>query len=222
MICIFDVNETLLDLAAMDADFESIFGKSGVRIEWFNQFLQSALVSVITDTYRPFGTFGSAAFDMVAAKHGISVRAEDKTALLGKIVHLPAHEDVVPGLKMLRDADFKTATLTNSTAEVAKKQLAFAGIDEYFDRILSADSINCLKPARSVYEMAANEFGVDVSEIILIAAHSWDIAGAKAAGLKGAFVTRGGNVPDPTFVQPDFVGSSIGEIADSIIIASNI
>jgi hypothetical protein len=50
-VCVFDVNETLLDLTAPDPPFERAFGRPGVRREWFGQLLQSAFVSTITDAY---------------------------------------------------------------------------------------------------------------------------------------------------------------------------
>ena len=47
-VCVFDVNETLLDLGALDPHFEQIFGDAGVRRAWFLQLLQSALVATVT------------------------------------------------------------------------------------------------------------------------------------------------------------------------------
>jgi hypothetical protein len=58
-ICVFDVNETLLDLGALDPHFERVFGDAAVRQTWFNQLLQSALVATVTDAYSDFGTIGS-------------------------------------------------------------------------------------------------------------------------------------------------------------------
>ena len=51
---VFDVNETLLDLAAMDPHFQRIFGDPGVRVGWFTQMIQSALVATVTGR-RPGG-----------------------------------------------------------------------------------------------------------------------------------------------------------------------
>ena len=68
---VFDVNETLLDLTALDPLFERAFGRSGLRREWFAQLLQSAFVSIITDSYADFGTIGRAALHMVAQRNGI-------------------------------------------------------------------------------------------------------------------------------------------------------
>jgi 2-haloacid dehalogenase len=52
-ICLFDVNETFLDLRALDPEFKKLFGSAAVRKEWFGQFIQSAFVSVITNSYQP-------------------------------------------------------------------------------------------------------------------------------------------------------------------------
>lgn len=73
-ICVFDVNETLLDLAALDAPFESAFGQPGVRRKWFSQLVQSALVTTVTDAYVDFGTWESQhrAEDRIAVGRGES------------------------------------------------------------------------------------------------------------------------------------------------------
>ncbi len=57
-VIVFDVNETLLDLAALDPAFEHAFGDGAARKQWFARMLRSAFVSVITDRYADFGTIG--------------------------------------------------------------------------------------------------------------------------------------------------------------------
>ncbi|MDQ3655068.1 MAG: haloacid dehalogenase type II, partial [Chloroflexota bacterium] len=41
-VIVFDVNETLLDVGALDPLFVRMFGDATVRREWFGQMLQSA------------------------------------------------------------------------------------------------------------------------------------------------------------------------------------
>jgi 2-haloacid dehalogenase len=220
-ILIFDVNETLLDLAALDSEFEKIFGSAEVRKEWFGQFIQSAFVTIITDTYHPFGQVGSAAFDMIAEKHGITVAESDKMALLGKIAQLPPHPEVASALEKLKGHGFQMATLTNSTYEVAEKQLQNAELSQYFDKILSVDAIKKLKPAKETYEMAAKAFDVQTNDVCLIAAHAWDISGALNAGCSAAFVARDGMVLDPLSPVPTITARSLKEIADLLISEAN-
>jgi 2-haloacid dehalogenase len=216
-VCVFDVNETLLDLGAMDPHFERIFGDARVRRQWFSQLLQSALVSTVTGVYVDFGRIAMAALDMTAERAGVRLADADRDAVREQMVHLPAHPDVPGALRRLRDGGVRLAALTNSTLAVAEAQLANAGIVERFERVLSADEVRRLKPAPEPYRMAAGRLGVDVSGMRLVAAHSWDVAGALRAGCAAAFVARPGAVLDPLVERPDIVGADVGEVADQVL-----
>jgi len=216
-ICVFDVNETLLDLRALDPQFARVFGDASVRQAWFTQMLQSAFITTITGPYRDFGTIGAAALDMVAARRGAPMTQEDKTAILSEMRRLPPHPEVRDGLERLRQAGLRLATLTNSTARVAQAQMTNAGLSEYFEQLFSVDTVQCLKPAPEAYRMVAERLGVAIGEIRLIAAHAWDIAGALRAGCAAAFVARPGMVLDPLFERPDVTGSDLREVAERIL-----
>lgn len=82
----------------------------------------------------------------------------------------------------------KIVALTNSTQGVAEAQLRNAAIRDHFDGLISADSVGALKPAPAPYIAVADAFGVAIDQVRLVAAHSWDVSGALAAGAKAAFV----------------------------------
>lgn len=216
-VLVFDVNETLLDLAALDEPFRAAFGSADVRGEWFQQLLRSMLVSTIAGPYVEFPKLARGALDLTARRHGRTLDDQQAKAILSRVRELPAHPDARPALERLRAAGFRMATLTNSTAEMAEAQLRNAGIRDLFERALSADAVKRLKPAREPYHMAAAELGVAVSDVRLVAAHDWDIAGALAAGCAAAFVGRGGTLPDPVFPMPDIAGPDLTSVADAII-----
>jgi 2-haloacid dehalogenase len=123
---------------------------------------------------------------------------------------LPPHPDVPPGLETLRKEGFQLAALTNSTASTAEAQLNHAGIRKYFQFVFSADTVKRLKPAPEPYQMAATCLEGAPNSLLMVAAHSWDIAGAIQAGWNGAFVARPGQIldsltPKPAFIAPDLV-----------------
>ena len=214
---VFDVNETLLDLAAMDPHFERVFGDAGVRRAWFNQMIQSALVATVTGAYSQFGAIGMAALEMTAQQAGVELADADREAILGQIRTLPAHPEVPGALGRLRQAGLRLAALTNSTEQVARAQLEHAGLIDAFELVLSADTVRRLKPAPEPYRMAAERAGVAIGEVRLIAAHAWDVAGAVRAGCAAAFVARPGKVLDPLVERPDVVGADLAEVADRIL-----
>ncbi len=90
-VLVFDVIETLLDLRALDPHFESVFGDSTVRQQWFQQMLQSAFVSTVTDAYRDFGQLGRAALQMTAQRRGLELSQDQQQRILGTVRQLPAH-----------------------------------------------------------------------------------------------------------------------------------
>ncbi|MGI8859430.1 MAG: haloacid dehalogenase type II [Rubrobacteraceae bacterium] len=215
--CAFDVNETLLDLSALDPRFERVFGDAAVCREWFLQMLQNAFVATITGVYSDFGTLGGAALNMVAERRSVDLSDEDSQHILSGMRELPPHPEVEEGLRRLNDAGFRLAALTNSTQQVAEAQLEYSGLDGYFAQTLSADTVQRLKPAPEPYHMAAESLGVDVNGVRLIAAHAWDVAGALRAGCAAAFVARPGMVFDPLVEPPDVMGSDLLKVADGII-----
>ena len=216
-VCVFDVNETLLDLGALDPHFEQAFGDAGVRRAWFLQLLQSALVATVTGTYSDFGEVGGAALEMVAEREGVDLSDEDKQKFLGGMRELPPHPEVPESLDRLRDAGLRLATLTNSTGQVAEAQMENSGLRDYFEQILSADDVKRLKPAPEPYRMAAESLAVEVEGVRLVAAHAWDVAGALRAGCAAAFVARPGMVLDPLVERPDVVGADLRQVADRIL-----
>jgi 2-haloacid dehalogenase len=216
-VCVFDVNETLLDLAALDGEFERLFGDRGVRAAWFGQLLQSAMVATITGRYSDFGTVGRAALEMTAARAGVELSEEDREAVAGGMARLPAHPEVPGALRRLGDGGLRLAALTNSTERVATAQLEHAGLFEAFEAVLSADAVRRLKPAPEPYRMAAERLGVEPGEVLLVAAHAWDVAGALRAGCQAAFVARPGKVLDPLTDPPELVVADLDELADRLL-----
>ncbi len=215
-VVVFDVIETLLDLSPLDKHFHRVFGDTAARQLWFGQMLQIAMTMTITGTYENFGKAAEAALQMTASQKSIDLTADDRKAILEQITLLPPHPDVRDALQSLRAAGTRIAALTNSTEKAATKQLQTAGIDENFEKILSVDAVKRYKPAREAYEYAARELGVGTGDILLVAAHAWDVAGAMAAGCQAAFVQRPGKSLNPLGKKPDLVVTDLRDLEQKL------
>jgi 2-haloacid dehalogenase len=216
-VLVFDVNETLLDMEALDPVFEEVFGEASVRREWFGQVLQSAFLTTIIGSYASFGEIGASALQMISRRHRTNLSDEDQRRILGGMRELPPHPEVREALEKLRNAGFRLATLTNNTQEVVDAQLENAELTDLFERRLTADAAKRLKPAPEPYHMAADSLDVKPEDLRLVAAHAWDVTGAVSAGCAAAFVARPGMVLDPVGKHPDVVGADLSEVAEAII-----
>ena len=213
----FDVNETLLDLGALDGDFRDVFGDAGLRPQWFAQMLQLAFVGGLTGRYVDFTTAQHAALAMLAERTGTTLRDDDARRIVGRMSTLPPHPEVPGALARLRDTPLAVAALTNSVQSVAEAQLEHAGLRDLFHLVLSADTVRRLKPAPEPYRAVAAHFGVPIGEVRLVAAHPWDVSGALAAGARAALVKRPGVVASPIGPAPDIVGSDVDEVVSGIL-----
>jgi 2-haloacid dehalogenase len=213
----FDVNETLLDLSALDEPFERTFGDAAMRQQWFALMLQVSFVGGLTDGYIDFSAAQHAAFLMLAERLGAEVTDDDATAMVARMNSLPPHPEVADALQMLRGTDLTVVALTNSVASVAESQLANAGLRPLFDAVMSADSVGHLKPAREPYAAVAEAYGVEIAQVRLVAAHWWDVAGAMRAGCRAAFVARPTMPLSPAWPRPDIVEPDIAGVVRRIV-----
>lgn len=207
-VIVFDVNETLLDLAHLRPRFEAAIGSIEPMGEWFARMLHGSLVANHTLNYRPFGVIGAEALLVVAQKRGIPLTRDEAADVVAGMLELPAHPEVPAALEDLQDRGYRLVTLTNGAAPAVAAQLSNAGIDALFERSVSVDEVSRFKPAPLVYLHAAEVLAVEPESMLMVASHDWDIVGARAAGVPGAFLARPGVVwglPDdlPDLVAPD-------------------
>ncbi len=100
---------------------------------------------------------------------------------------LPAWEDAAEGLRRLRRR-YTVVALSNGGFALLVRLIRAAGLD--FDAVLSAENARTYKPDPRVYRMAAELLDVAPGEVLMVAAHRWDLDGARSAGLRTAFVER--------------------------------
>jgi|SRR5579863_1073175 len=213
----FDVNQTLLDVNALRPHFVRVFGDGGVLLEWFALLLQYSLVVTVANAYVDFGSVGRAVLEMLANTRGVMLSPDDAARISQGMLTLPAHPEVPENLKRLRAAGFRMVTLTNSALPAVKAQLQNAGLSPYFDESISVDSVHRFKPDLMVYRSAAAHLGAEPRELLLVAAHAWDVFGATKAGWQTAFVARGGIAPLPLGPKPTISGSDLKAVADAIL-----
>ncbi len=218
-VIIFDVNETLLSLDPLKV---SVGGALGGREDllplWFSTMLHCTLVETLTDTYHDFGEIGTAALMMVAEAQGVALtRAEAQKAVVPPLCALPPHPDAAAGLKALRkDGRFRLVTLSNSSDAEAKAKLTGAGLIGLFDGSYTVELLKKYKPHPDTYRSVLDDLNLKPEEGLMVAAHAWDLAGAKRVGLQTAFIARPGKTLYPNTARPDAVVNNLLELAEQL------
>ena len=216
-LIVFDVNETLLDLGAMEPTFERIFGEKSAMRLWFANLIMYSAALTVAGCYVPFTDIGSAVMKMLADTRGIKIDDKDKKELTEKFSTMPLHPEVPAALRKLRDGGFRLFTLTDNLIEVQTRQLEHGGIVDVFERRFSADAVKRHKPSREAYAHVEEELGVEPSQLCLVACHTWDTLGAVAAGWEAALIKRVGNDVLGVGPQPQIIGDDLNDIANQLI-----
>lgn len=210
---VFDVNETLLDIDSLAPHFTQIFGDPTVLRTWFGELVMYSMTLTLSSYYVDFFTLGRATLKMIATIRDVQVGEPDLRALEEAMRTMPAHHDAVDGLRLLRDKGYRLITLTNSPhRSQTTSPLDNAGLAGFFERQFSVDTLRVFKPALHLYRSVAAELGVETDDCMMVAAHTWDLIGARAAGMQTALITRPGNaalvadgIPQPTVTATDVV-----------------
>ena len=111
---------------------------------------------------------------------------------------------------------FEMSVLSNGDLESLDRAVSGLGIP--VDRAISAEGAGYYKTHTGVYQHAMNELGLPGEQVLHVAAHAWDIRGARAAaGMAGAYINRYG-IPyvDADGSQPDLEVPGLAQLADQL------
>lgn len=126
--------------------------------------------------------------ELLLAKHGISNLSDpDKQRLLTVWHRLEPWPDAVPGLQRLKTR-FIIGTLSNGNIGLLVRMAKHAGLP--WDVILGAETARAYKPAPDAYLRNVELLNLRPSEVMLVAAHNYDLEAASSHGMRTAFVAR--------------------------------
>lgn len=109
---------------------------------------------------------------------------------------LPPWDDSVAGLARLARR-FPVLGLSDAARSTLLRLDAHAGLR--WHQVLSGESVRAYKPAPEVYRLALDTAGCPPERVLMVAAHAWDLRGARAQGMRTAYVRRPvGDPPAPT------------------------
>lgn len=206
-----------------------VFAGLGVRVDpgaftsaWRAEY-QPSLRRVLDGSrdWAHLDTLHRESLDALLDSHGVAAAVDEAArARLVRAWHrLPAWPDCAEGLERLR-ARYVVAALSNGGFALMTHLIKAADLP--FDCVVSAELARTYKPDAQVYRTAAALLDVAPDDVLMVAAHGWDIAGARATGLRTAFLERPAEKgPHATAdraadVRADVAVSGFPELADRL------
>lgn len=212
---VFDVNETLSDLAPLARRFAEAGAPEHLAAVWFASVLRDGFALTAVGVNPRFADIGRNLLWARLTGHVPDPHAAVEHIMTG-FGGLSTHPDVVPGVRDLAALGIRLVTLSNGAAAVAEGLLTRAGIRAEFEALLSVEDAPPWKPAPQAYAYAVDTAGLTAAECMLVAVHPWDIDGAHRAGLRTAWVDRSGAGYPDHFSTPELQVGSLTELAESL------
>ena len=130
--------------------------------------------------------------------------------------HLRPFPEVADALEAL-GRRYRLVVLSNGDPEFLVHLLEHQVEGTPFHKVFSVEEAGAFKPHPSVYRRATAGLGLEVRQCMMISANSFDIVGARACGLRGAFVNRNQLPYDESVYRPDVVVEDFTQLAEVLV-----
>ena len=221
----FDVFGTVLDLkGSLVPSIQRLMEEMRIEIngcDFWEQWRARQRIEQYQDSMMMLGHSGyletcRRALVYCLKSQGIQLNNNQVDRFMGVWQELKPYQDAVRGLERLTRS-YHIVALSNGEycflEYLAAKRIKFE-----FDHIISVEEAGFFKPHPAVYRTASRMLGSEPAEILMVAAHAFDIMGARACGLRGAYVNRY-RLPyeDTSRYLPDLVVDDFDGLADILL-----
>lgn len=137
-LIVFDVNETLSDMAPMAERFTDLGAPAHLAKLWFASLLRDGFALTAVGSSRPFAEIGADALRTVLQDVDLDRDLGDAVDhVLAGFGELPVHPDVPDEVRALSESGRRLVTLTNGSIRVSERLLTSAGVRDRFEALLS-------------------------------------------------------------------------------------
>jgi 2-haloacid dehalogenase len=193
---------------------EALFPGKGTDLSnaWRTRQFEYQWLRALSGSYADFRQTTEDALVFSAKLHQLDLTQEKRAQLMDAYLHLEAWSDVAPALRVLKTAGLRLALLSNMTVQMLEAGIKKAGLEGFFEQVLSTDRIHTYKPAPRAYQMALDTFKVKREEILFVPFAGWDAAGAKWFGYPTFWDNRLDLPQEELGAAPDGVGRDLTDL----------
>ncbi|MCY3734004.1 MAG: haloacid dehalogenase type II, partial [Chloroflexi bacterium] len=155
------------------------------------------------------------AFVYTLRANDVSYTDDAVREFMGVYRNLKPYDDAIEGLRSLAER-YQLVALSNGEQWYLEELLS-NNVPIAFDAIISVERVGVFKPSPGIYRKAIQHLECEPAEIMMVAAHSFDILGAQTCGFKAAYVDRYGLPTEVSDYQPEIIVSDFVELADRLL-----
>ncbi|MYE06747.1 MAG: haloacid dehalogenase type II [Chloroflexi bacterium] len=220
----FDIFGTVLDLTSSLAppagEFLAAHGSEMTGEAFYAEWRARQRIEQYQDNLLMLGHSGyletcRRAFVYCLKNHSVSYTDEDVREFMQVYRALRPYDDAIAGLRSLGER-FQLVALSNGERWYLEELLA-NNVPISFDAIMSVDQVGAFKPSPGIYRKAIQRLGCEPGEIMMVAAHAFDILGAQACGFRAAYVNRYRLPTEDSEYQPDIIVDDFVQLADRLL-----
>lgn len=218
----FDFYGTVVDmqsgLVAAITPFLKERGYSGRPesvVTWWRRthFENSMIDALLHKEHTPYREIGRRAVSYTLERAGVPFTPDDAAWLVARIERLEPFPDAIEALTRLKER-YTLVVLSNGDPDMLERGVAHAGFG--FDRVISVAAAGSFKPHVATYRTAVELVGVDPDAVLFVANHPFDCVGAKAFGMRSAYINRRRRPFGETPHRPDLEVRDFRELADRL------
>ncbi|HWE74688.1 MAG TPA: haloacid dehalogenase type II [Stellaceae bacterium] len=193
--CIFDAYGTLFDFASAAVRCADVLGDKADALTplWRDKQLQYTWLRAAQNRHADFWRVTGDALDFALETLGIAdARGALHQRLMDCYLTLDAFSDAPAMLRRVKAAGFASAILSNGTPAMVAAAVEHAGLGGMLDHLLTVEEVGVFKPARAVYQLAADRLGIAMTAVAFLSSNAWDIHAASAFGFCTVWCNRTG------------------------------
>jgi 2-haloacid dehalogenase len=187
---VFDAYGTLYDIQSVAAVTEEAFPGYGEIITqiWRIKQLEYTWLRSLMHRYQDFAEITKDSLAYTLRVLGLEHDSAVFGRLMDKYLRLDLYPDATAALAAM--GELKLAILSNGSPAMLNALVGNSGLDSVLDATISVDARKIFKPAPEAYGLIESVLGVAPAQVLFVSSNPWDVVGAKAFGLNGAWIER--------------------------------
>lgn len=182
---------------------------------WQTAYLQEMMIDTLLGRGRtPFEQISRDSLSHMLARLSIPHTADDVKDLMESRRRAGLFPDVKEGLERL-GSTYTLVVLSNGDLEPLRQTVANLSLP--VEQVISAEQAGVYKPHPAVYQLGVSHLGLEPNLVMHVAAHAWDIRGAVASGMRGAYVNRDAMPFGESPFRPDLEASDLRDLAAKLL-----